>query len=136
MHNTDQQLELFASAPVEVTADWLTGVLPDRSGMGAYIILIRSPDDPERAPRQKGSDKAPHLTLRKQSIAKWRDAIAALLEDGRAVTFNAICLELAGLTADICLDEVPEHALWSLVEQGRVTYSTEAPILFRKTLTP
>ena len=43
--------------------------------------------------------RAPRLTLRRQSMPKWRDAIAALLDDGRAMTFNAICRELCGLTA-------------------------------------
>lgn len=134
MKRHEAQLDLFATKPVEILADWITGALPDRSGMSAYVVLIRSPDDPKRAPRQKGSDKAPHLTLRKQPVTKWRDAIAALLDDGRARTFNAICLELSGLTADICFDEVPEHALWSLVSDSRLTYSTTAPILFRKTV--
>ena len=96
------QLELFAPSLRPIEAEWLTGMLPDRSGTSAYVILIRSPNDPKRAPRQRGSDKAPHLTLRRQSMPKWRDAIAALLDDGRAMTFNAICVQLCGLTADIC----------------------------------
>lgn len=114
----NEQLELFTTAPAEISADWTTGALPDRRGVNAYIIVIRSPDDPKRTPRRRDGDKAPHLTLLKQSMHRWRDAISALLEDGKARTFNAICVELSGLTADICLDEAPEHALWSLEKNG------------------
>ncbi|MCC6807066.1 MAG: hypothetical protein IT381_06560 [Deltaproteobacteria bacterium] len=122
---------MFPSGEVVVDSEWQTGALPDRTGASAYVVLIRAPDDPQRAPRERGSDKAPHLTLRKQSLATWRDRIAALLDDGKERTFNAICVELCGLTADICFDEKPEHALWSLVGASRVAYSVTAPIKFR-----
>jgi len=95
------------------------------------VIAVRAPADPQRAPRQRGADKAPHLSLRRQGITEWRASISDLLADGKARTFNAICVILSGLTADICLDEVPEHALWSLVEQSRVEFTLHAPILFR-----
>lgn len=130
------QLELFpAPAPVlPPAADWWTGAVPDLSGSACYIIMIRAPGDPECPPKPKNHaerDKAPHLTLRKQEMADWKRAIAQLLGDGAARTFNSVCVTLCGLTADICGGEVPEEALWSLVEGGTVEHTAEAPILFR-----
>lgn len=132
------QLELFPRratvAPAHPDDAWVTGVLPDRTGMRAYVIVIRDANDPSPPPKaalHKDRDKTPHLTLRKQTIEWWRDQIAATLADGVARTFNALCVIVGGVTADICLGELPEHALWSLVAESRVAYSMMAPIKFR-----
>ena len=128
------QLELF-SAPARPARidEWFSGVLPDRDGMSAYVIMIRDAHDPAPPPKaalHSDRDKAPHLTLRTQSVCS--AAFRLLVNDGAARTFNAMCVTIAGLTADICAGEVPEAALWSLVEEGAVAFSMAAPVLFRK----
>ena len=131
---TSVQLDLFPEAPRR--CEWLTRVLPDRSGMSAYVIMIRGKADPERPPQPRQHsqrDKTPHLTLRKQTRHAWRDSFVMLLGDGEPRTFNALCVLLSGLTADICAGLVPEDALWSLVEEGAVEFTMEAPVLFRRT---
>lgn len=90
------------SNPVE----WVTGVgTADRSGIAAYVHLIRAADDPERKPRPKGgqADKAPHI------IERWDK------------------------TADVMFTSVVNDALWALVDDGVIEHTMEAPILFRKT---
>ena len=130
------QLELFkAPGPVARIDEWFSRVLPDRTGINAYIIMHRDAGDPAPPPKaalHSDRDKAPHRTLRTQSVASWRDAFRALTADGHARTFNAMCVTIAGLTADICAGEVPEAALWSLVEEGVIAFTAQAPILFRK----
>ena len=130
------QLELFSAPARPARVDeWFSRVLPDRAGVSAYVIMIRDADDPAPPPKAAlhcDRDKAPHLTLRTQSVETWRDAFRLLVNDGAARTFNAMCVTIAGLTADICAGEVPEAALWSLVEEGSVAFTMAAPILFRK----
>jgi len=94
------QLELFAESPTE---GWVTGTLPDRSGLYRYFIMIRSPEDPERRPRPAGGqkDRAPHPTLAKTTVASWRPHILALLEREGPMTFNALSVLLIDKTADI-----------------------------------
>lgn len=131
------QLELFAPPALSATTlqqEWFSRMIPDREGASAFIIMIRGegdPQPPKKAARHSDRDKAPHLTLRKQSVSQWRERICAVLSDGVARTFNAMCVTIAGLTADICGGEIPEDALWSLVQDGAVEFTTVAPILFR-----
>lgn len=112
--------------------------LPDRRGAYDYVILIRSPDDPERAPRPKGrgrvatQDYAPHLTIAKTSPAVWASTIAAHMKDGIPRTFNRIAVELVGKTADVVGGTTFEDGLWLLVERGLLEYTPDAPVLFRK----
>jgi hypothetical protein len=54
-----------------------------------------------------------------------------VLSDGAPRTFNALCVVIGGLTADICGGETPERALWSLVQERAVEFTTVAPIFFR-----
>ena len=137
------QLDLFSKSDVMLPEardqEWFSGVLPDHEGSNAFVIMIRDKNDPQppkKAERHADRDKAPHFTLRKQSIEKWRDQISALLSYGRPRTFNALCVVIAGLTADICGGETPERAIWSLVQQRAVEFTTVAPILFRATIAP
>lgn len=118
---------------------WITEKLPDRSGLAAFTILIRAKDDPER------SDPRALPEALRDRTARWRgrikslpidackEAIAALLADGTPRTFNRIGVELWDKTADLLLDLPPELALWELVAEGRVEFTTKAPILFRRT---
>src|SRR5688572_5332625 len=114
-----RQLSLTFGESAALRPTWVTGAVVDRSGAAAYTVLSRGPNDPERSPRLGGGrgDKAPHRTLRKGSLAVLREAIAAHLGDGEPRTFNRITVELLDLTADICFDELPEQALWSLVDE-------------------
>lgn len=111
--------------------EWVTGEAVDRTGVGKYVHLIRSPGDPERRPRYKGQDVAPHLTARKTPRAEWARRIAALLSDGAPRTFNRIALELTEKTADTMMETPLDAALWDLVREERLEHTTHAPILFR-----
>lgn len=112
--------------------------LPDRSGAYDYVVLIRAPDDPERAPRPKGrgrvatQDVAPHLTIRRTPASTWASKIAAHMNDGTPRTFNRIAMELTGKTADVVATTTFHDAIWLLVEQGVLEYTPDAPVLFRK----
>ena len=132
------QLELFSTTKTtraeRLDDEWSSGVLPDRDGINAFVIMIRGKDDPpppKKAERHSDRDKTPHLTLRKQSVEWWREQLRALLGDGAPRTFNALCVTVAGLTADICGGETPEDALWSLAHERVVEFTSAAPILFR-----
>jgi len=125
-----QQLELFAESPAE---EWVTGVVPDRRGTAQYVIMIRSPEDPERRPRPAGGqkDRAPHRTLAKTTAASWRPHILALLEREGPMTFNAVSVLLIDKTADITGGTRLEEAMWSLVRDRQVAFTLKAPILFK-----
>lgn len=107
----------------------------DRSGLSRFLHIIRSSDDPERAPRSKRRGKS--LAWEKDmtgDVGKWADAIAELLGDGRPRTFNRIVLELTGLqyTADVAAGKAPDLGLWAAVADGRLEHTIDAPVLFRK----
>jgi hypothetical protein len=126
-----QQLELFAASPAE---EWVTGVVPDRRGTAQYVIMIRSPEDPERTPRPKGGrkDRAPHRKLAKTTVAGWRPQILTLLEREGPMTFNALSVLLIDKTADITGGTPLEEAVWKLVLERQVAFTLEAPILFKR----
>lgn len=110
----------------------------DRSGTGAFVHLIRSDDDAKRSPCPKGGrkDRAPHETMRRKgpaAITEWREAIRAKLADGVPRTFNALCVEIGDITADVAYCEAPDLALWELVCDGALQHTIKAPILFRLT---
>lgn len=112
---------------------WVTGVRPDLSGRYAYVLMIRHPSDPER--RRRGSetgDIAPHRTLAKVPVETFMRSIANLLTDGEPRSFNRISVELTDKTADVTTDSPFEEALWRLVEAGRVEFTPDAPVLFRR----
>ena len=125
----DQLALSLAVAPAPAST-WWRG-LPDLSGAAQYVVLIRSEADPERSPRAKGSDKAPHITIGKVPAKTWAGRIATLLADGEPRTFNRIAVELVDKTADVVTDTTFEAGLWKLVERGTVEYTPTAPVLFR-----
>jgi hypothetical protein len=106
----------------------------DRTGAARYVHLIRHPDDPERSPRPKGgvADKAPHVTLDKTTLRQWKPQLRRQLSDGIPRTFNRLCVELLGFTADVAFNTPVDEALWWLVRFGEVEHTTKAPILFRR----
>jgi hypothetical protein len=112
---------------------WVTGQLPDRSGIYAYTALIRADDDPERKPRPVGgqADKTPHHTIAKRLIPDIKDEIMAHMADGVWRTMNRIGVELWDKTADILFQTNAERAIWQLVEEGKLAFTMQAPVLFR-----
>lgn len=114
-----------------MSAAWHTQT-PDRSGLSAFTVLIRGPEDPQRSPRRKGTDPtAWKKKVRKGTPEEWADKIVELLSDGAPRTFNAITVELADTTADVAFQEQPEKGLWLAVDRGDLELTYEAPILFR-----
>lgn len=112
---------------------WVTGQLPDRSGIYVYTALIRAPDDPERKPRPLGGqlDRTPHHTFARRLIPDIKEEILAHMQDGCARTMNCIGVELWDKTADIMSQTNAERAIWQAVEEGTLEFTMEAPVLFR-----
>lgn len=115
---------------------YFTSAAADRSGLARYTHLIRAKGDPERSPRPRGGrkDKAPHLTMRRagpEAVRSWREAIAALLRDRTPRTFHRLCVEIGDIEGSIGFEEAPDEALWSLVGEGILEHTLQAPILFR-----
>ena len=142
-----QQLSLFGAgtgkpaahddagdaADQEGAVAYVRGVNLDRSGITAYLHLIRSAQDPERSPRPEGGrlDRAPHRTLTRTAVDHWAARICERMADGVARTFNRIGVELLDQSSDMLLDSPVDQALWQLVDQGTLEHTMEAPILFR-----
>ena len=53
---------------------------------------------------------------------------------GDPMTFNELSVRLFDLTADVTLGSGFEDALWSLIEQGCVAMTLEAPIVFLRSV--
>lgn len=119
------------SIPTLDTRAWWRGV-PDRSGAYDYLVLVMAPEDPERSPRAKGSDKAPHLTVAKTTAEAWADRIETHMADGVERTFNRITIELLDKTASVVGGTTVEAGLWLLVERGVLEYTPTIPVYFRK----
>lgn len=122
------QLDLFDKD----RCGWTCGPV-DRSGVAAYLHLIRARNDRERSPRPQGgyADRSPHRTLAKTCATEWRDVILAHMHDGVARTFNRLGVELLDKTADVLFQSPVDDALWSLVSDGLIEHTLAAPILFR-----
>jgi len=121
--------EQFMAAP----ATWYEG-LPDLSGLAQFVVLIRSPFDPERRTRSQlqarhretGTEPAlAWIRDLKGTPEEWAESICALLEDGQSRTFNRIMLDLTErlYTADVAAGKAPEKGLWLAVERRRVFWA-------------
>jgi hypothetical protein len=119
--------------PAAESKTWVTGELPDRSGIYAYTTLIRGDDDPERKPRPPGGqlDKTPHHSIARRLILDIKEEILAHMQDGIPRTMNRIGVELWDKTADILFQTNVERAMWQLVEDEALAFTMEAPVLFR-----
>ena len=123
--------------PIDTEALMITGMVPDLSGLNAFVVVIREAHDPERQPDElkdkygKGwlrwRRKLKEMEL--EDVAEW---IMAHLSDGQSRTLNRIGVEMINKTADILCGTKFEEALWLLVKQKRVEYTQHAPILFRR----
>jgi len=109
---------------------WYTGV-PDLSGLAAFVIMIRSPHDPERLTRAEaralGGGWQAWIEDMKGSPVTWAAAIVRLLRDGQSRTFNRLVLDLTGrlYTADVAAGKAPEQGLWLAVERGLVLWANQ-----------
>lgn len=115
----------------EPTMKWMTG-LPNRDGAAIYVHLIRGPNEPK--PPRPGRDQASAWRQRfhKSTVPKWRSAIIEHLSDGKPCTFNSMMIAIARTTADVVAGKAPDIALWELVDEQLLEYTTQAPILFRR----
>ena len=111
----------------------------DTSGMAFYMIMERSPADPPRRSREarhaamgRASASSEWKEIRKATVEQWAERFLALLSDGRAVTLNALTVELADITADVVGDNAIA-ALWLLKDRGLVEHTIDAPVLWRLT---
>lgn len=123
--------------PIDPEALTITGMVPDRSGLNAFVVVIREPHDPERRPRELSAQYGRawqrwKRKLKKTLIEEVAEQIMAHLEDGVARTLNRISVEMLDTTADVTFGTKFEEALWLLVRQKRVEYTPKAPVLFRK----
>ncbi len=110
---------------------WIRSAV-DRSGLAAFVHLIRHPDDPRRSPRPPGGhdERAPHRVLDAMQPEKLERQILDLLADGVPRTFNRMAVELWDVTADVVFETAADRALWRLI--GPVLeHSLEAPVFFR-----
>lgn len=114
----------------------ITGLIPDRSGINAFVIVIRDSMDPERQPRAVSAQYGRvwlkwKRRLRETTVEVIAEEIMSHLSDGQVRTFNRISVEMLDKTADITFGTKFEDALWLLVLQKRVEYTPQAPVLFR-----
>jgi hypothetical protein len=132
-----QQLTFAAMAQPAPTPpadrEFVRGVAVDRSGMAAYVHLIRAEGDPERSERPIGGrlDRSPHRTLAEVPVEDSAQQILGLLADGVPRTFNAIGVELLDHTADTLFGSPYDAALWRLVGDGQLEHTLAAPVFFR-----
>ncbi len=125
-----EQLSLLQpQAPTEVDSGWFSGI-PDRDGIGSYVHLIRGSGDPDRAERG-ALGSTDWRNVNDLGVGQWARRIEQHLSDGQPRTFNRLAVELTGLTADVVFEENFDHGLWHAVEQGKVVWTAEAPVLFR-----
>lgn len=113
---------------------------PDRSTLPPdQREWTRAPGDPERRSREARHDAmgvaaaaSEWKRIRKATVEQWAERFLALLSDGRAVTLNALTVELADITADVVGDNAIA-ALWLLKDRGLVEHTIDAPVLWRLT---
>src|SRR6185369_15962018 len=110
----------------EIEPGWYTGCAPDTSGAFAYTVLIRAKGDPERKPRGQMTVRWPYKTMkatREQYVASLREHLTEREVASKApCTFNCLCVEMYGFTADVAPDPLLE-ALWDLTTAGEVAFT-------------
>jgi len=119
------------------SAEWNTRAIPNREGLGFYIVAIMASHDPERSAREdrefRGEKGTKHAAdLRKVPIEEAKRQMLAVIDKYEPVTFNEICIRLLDINASMALGGNYESALWELVETGTIEHTMEAPIYFRR----
>lgn len=136
------QLHLFGELEAETPTWQYHAGLPARDGLAKYTHLIRWGGDPKEtmgrgregrkdADEQgvSGGRSSTHWK-RTHSVEVYKQKITELLTDGRSRTFNCICVQLTGTTADVWFEKAPDIALWSLVEEGKLCWAQELGVIF------
>lgn len=112
--------------------------MPDRRGLAQYVHLIRAPhpfEPPETMKRGGESRSLGGENDRKKKAgtpAQWAARIVALLEDKRPRTFNTICVQLTGTTAD-CVGDNVDAGLWLACERLDIAWTVHAPVFWTLT---
>lgn len=134
-------MSLFGEEPVPPEWSYYFGV-PERTGLKKYTHLIRSELDPDETLGRgfgRDIDRKSNGKPAGRKVDHWKNPgsvdefvkkIRALMSDGRPRTFNAICVELTGTTADVWADKEPDHALWQLVEKEELGWAQEMRAIF------
>lgn len=130
------QLALDFTAPV-VRDDALWTYhrgLPDRTGMAAYLHLVRGPHDPREtkargAAARAAGERKPSWQKRMGTAEEWCERIVAVFADGRGPrTFNALCVQLTGTTADVVFGSAIDEGLWLACERGLIAWTPTRPV--------
>ncbi len=117
--STELTFEELMARPVT----WYSGV-PDTSEAFAYVVLIRSPFDPERLRRSEQRKLGRGFEAWREDLRgdprAWAAKFVRLLRDGQSRTFNRLVLDATGrlYTADTASGKAPERGLWLAVEKG------------------
>jgi hypothetical protein len=126
----------ISSGAADAAEEW-TSEPVDRDGPAAFVHLIRGPSDPAEMPRGVTSERrerwgvAPHRKLDGTRVGHWTGPLLKLIREQPELTFNALCVTLTGLTADVAFGTPLDDALWALVERGLVEHTRVAPIRWR-----
>jgi hypothetical protein len=120
--------------------EWLTGVVPDRSGLAAFTVMIRAEEDEAFEPARKDRKLKGMARIKaaKELLAAepkdWAQRFADLATDGVPRTFNRMMLELTDglITADNATNTNAEEGLWLAVQEQQLEFRNEAPIMFRR----
>jgi hypothetical protein len=99
--------------------------LPDRSGAAKYRHLIRGPFEVAETMGRGAGKRDPLHWKKTASVDAFRHRIAELFSDDAPRTFNTICVELTGTTADVWFEKPIDEALWSLVEDLALVWAEE-----------
>lgn len=103
--------------------------MPDRSGLAKYLHLAQWHADPLET-MGRGRDRDPTHWQRTHSVKEYKKLILDLLEDTDPRTFNRICLELTGTTADVWYEKAPDLALWELVKEDQLAWAPTGGLTF------
>lgn len=110
--------------------------MPDRSGLAAYLHLVRWRHDPPEtvargaAARETG-ERAPGAAKRAGgTVDEARAAIERLLADAEPRTFHCIAVQVAGLAADVVTGSPLEAALWAMAADGTLAWACEEGCVF------
>lgn len=122
-------MSLFGEEPAPPEWSYYFGV-PERTGLKKYTHLIRSELDPDETMKRGNKNRSATHWKNPGSVDEFVKKIRALMSDGRPRTFNAICVELTGTTADVWADKEPDHALWQLVEKEELGWAQEMRAIF------
>lgn len=104
--------------------------VPSRAGLAQFTHLIRWEGDGSETMARGSGGRDPLHWRKAGTKAQFVESIRALMRDGKARTFNRICIEMTGTTADVWFKKAPDDALWSLVGSGELWWACEEGAVF------